>query len=180
MNNEEFSSLVASDARNNASARQYQFLRSAETLDRWRDELVRLMGTIDGQLTGKKAELFFQRRRLGATDEQLRQINAELVERSGDDFVPVGALDEAGWVQIKAEHEQWRTGALRFKRALADRLAECRRLRREQAAEKAKHDEVIRLRRAIETHKSELVDTEEFGDIDQSLWSVLDTITEPG
>lgn len=180
MNEEQYSDLVAADARNNTTAKQYQLLRS--DLERWKDELVHLMSKIDGQLTGKRAELYLQRRRLHATEAELVALNAELAERAaraGAEFTPLTTIDDSQWVQIKAEHEQWRVGSLRFKRALADRLAECKRLRRERNG--AEGAEVIRLRRAIETHKSELItDNDAYSDADEDLWAVLDTITGPG
>ena len=155
MNKEEFSALVASDIRNQASEEDQSLLRSAEMLPRWRDELTATMRKIDFQVTSHKAEAF--------------RYHVECLGKGEK-----GKLD---WVKYLAEDLAWRVSALRFKREAESKLAECKQLMRDILGHypvQNEEIEIVRLRTAIARHKSEMQPGGEYSDADSDLWKVIE------
>lgn len=166
MNPEEFNQLVSADVRwidpatasperpvkNNITDAQRQWLRQPENLDEWYDELTRMLRKIDSQQSSRRAERYTKRLQ----------------------FEDMGPKGRRKWLEYVAAEEQWRSGSLRFKRGVEDRLVECKALKRQRTPIQKTDEqiEIIRLRTAIAAHK-QAFDMEDASPEDRELWRTI-------
>lgn len=147
---EEFQDLVAQDVRHRLDDDRGQWLRSPGVIDDWYDALVALIRSVDLQFAGKKAE------------KEQKRIELADFPREWDEYI----------VSVAS----WKVKTIRFKQAIEERIAECRKLRRTAVPKDlVSLDGVNLLIHAIEEHKHRLDEDEEMLDdsADEELWDVL-------
>lgn len=130
------------------------WIRSFENLDRWHDELLSLLRSVDFQLSSHKADRVIKR------NECLRSNNQQ------------------GWMEFEERTAKWRTGAIRFKRQIEEHLTEAKSLRRQLHNIPAREiiEERDHLLEVIRVHRDRVnndYDDEISADPDQELWRVL-------
>lgn len=131
------------------------WLRSAENVDAWHDELLSLLRSVDFQLSSHKTDRICKR------NECLRTGN------------------QAAWREFEERTAKWRTGAIRFKRQIEEHLTEAKALRRQlhnlPAKEAiAQRDELLEV---IRLHRDRVncdYDDATSADPDEELWKVLE------
>lgn len=143
LSDDDFAELVAQDVRNQASAEVSAMLRQPEHLDRWYDALVELGRSVDFQFVGQRAETYDHYQRL--SPEEFATYYAQVL--------------------------RWKTSTVRFKRAIEQRIADCRSLRRDRHARYA--GVAAMLAHAIAEHHRIAESAPSMEDADETLWAHL-------
>lgn len=130
------------------------WIRSPENVDRWHDELLSLLRSVDFQLSSHKTDRVIKR------NECLRNGNRN------------------AWMEFEERTAKWRTGAIRFKRQIEENLTEAKGLRRQLHNIPAKEimEERDHLLEVIRVHRERVntdYDDETSADPDEELWQVL-------
>lgn len=160
-----FDDLVNKDVRGFLDAETSELLREPEYAERWYNSLLVLKKSVEAQLTTNKAEQ----------------------GEKHNECMKKGPAGKREWFEYKAQADRWRSGAVRFKAGVEERLREARGNRNEERG--AQYIDVVtrertqareyalELRSAIFDHKTHVCDDRCDDDIciaDTELWSVLD------
>lgn len=160
-----FNSIVNQDVRGTLSNELSEMLRDPALAERWYDSLQVLKRSVESQLSANKAE------------------RAQKIA----EYDILGPGGTAMWVQARVSTEKWRSGAVRFKNGVEDRLTEARRSRNQSRADMLLSiviternealTEVRKLRTAIIGHREHTCDSECIEECiaDEQLWTVLES-----
>ena len=160
----EFNEVVNEEVRGVATQEDATLLRNKETVDRWAITLLGLKRSVETQFGAKRAEA--------------AQREYALYERGNPSRLEL--------TQIKTEHAEWRSKALRFLNGLEDRLAEARKLCKEYSLltdvtilSRERENlvrQILLLREGIAKHKGTVTTSEEEDTeaADTELWSLVE------
>jgi hypothetical protein len=159
MSKDAFHILVNDDIRGVAPDHLSLALREASVADRWYNALVSMKRNTESQLANDKAE------RAGKKAELFKLGN-------GGQFL---------WTEYVAERERWRSGAIRFKNGVEDKISEAKQVRKSHydSGEMAIERDILitrlaQMRLAIMEHREAVEDLDEVDPRDLALWSVAE------
>lgn len=158
-----FHEIVNADVRGTLDSQTSAMLREPENVPRWHDTLLDMKRSVEAQLTAKKGELAQQRA----------------------EYMVLGERGRPLWAQAQASAGKWKQGSIRFKNGVETKIAEAKRLlstvaRDEHVASLTRaRDRAIKealvLRTAIIEHRARVMADDDNEEIDDHLWSVLDS-----
>lgn len=167
----DFYNIVDRDVRGRLESGLARKLRDPLVIERWYQTLLRMKKTVEGTIAAKKAETRGQRIEL----DVFGSTTVDGVEQSFDD-------PQLEIARIHSEFLKWKAGSIRFKVGVEERLTEVswrRKLVVSQlilsVAQVERNEfaaEVMRLRKAIEQHRSE-IDRDDATEQDEALWSII-------
>jgi hypothetical protein len=163
LSEQSFHDIVNADVRGTLDSETSKMLRQPENVARWHDTLLDMKRSVEAQLTAKKGELIAQRA----------------------EFMALGERGKPLLANAAAAAEKWRQGAIRFKNGVEAKIAEAKHLlsgpARDQYIRRLvdERQEVMRsnvkLLTAITQHRAAVENGEEGDEVDDHLWSVLDS-----